>query len=175
MENLGSEKTLDVFLKYFSELPDLNGKNIAQIHIDYPIYPLKEIIEIIGKLKKDGYVWEDYKTENAISRNIVTPSFTSTFDGRMFITNGGYEAKALRDANDALLTQKELDRRKELDGLLIERSTRLNVLTNRLFWATVVASVAALLLLSWQVFLWINPTYSNFPYVFLGIVRKTIR
>jgi len=174
MENLESEKILDFFLKYFSELPTLNGKNISQIHIDYPIYPLKEIIEIIGKLKKDGYVWEDYNTENAISRNTVTPSFTSTFDGRMFITNGGYEAKALRDANDALLAQMEVDRRRTLDVLLATNSTRLNSLTNRLFWATVIASVAALFLLSWQVFLWINPTYSNFPYILFGIVLKTI-
>jgi hypothetical protein len=109
----------------------------------------KEIFEILLKLQKDGYI-----TSEKIDGK---GKYASNFDGRLFIDNGGYTTKALKDANDALLTQMEIDRRLTLDVLLATNSTRLNSLT----WWLVIGAFAVV---AWQVFLYFYPVHKDYPY-----------
>ncbi|NNU34649.1 hypothetical protein HK413_12250 [Mucilaginibacter sp. S1162] len=109
----------------------------------------KEIFEILLKLLKDGYVTSTNYSGHG--------NYVSNFDGRLFIDNGGYVAKALKDANDALLVQLEIDRRRTLDVLLATNSTRLNVLT----WWLVIGAFAVV---AWQIFLYFYPVHRDYPY-----------
>lgn len=94
----------------------------------------KEVFEILIKLRKDGYIASPDETGYAI--------YVSNFDGRLFIDNGGYTTKALKDANDALLVQLEINRRIELDAHLKNAASRLNLLT---LWLAIGTGALALI------------------------------
>jgi hypothetical protein len=151
--DLSPEEKLDVVSQKVVNLSETDNLYYAFIanHVNASEYT-KEIFEILLKLHKDGYV-----TSN---NNSGLGNYASNFDGRLFIDNGGYtEEKKRRIDNDAIAAQNETR---------IIRNERL------LIQGTWFAGFGALFLLSWQVFLWINPAYSDFPYILFGIVRKTI-
>jgi hypothetical protein len=126
----------------FAHLEDeLNNK------FNWDISP-KEKMMILGKLNRDGYI-----------ENVGQQGIRISLDGHIFIEGGGYATKALKDANDALLIQMEVDRRRTLDTLLATNSTRLNALTKWL----VIGTLAVLL---WQVFLYFYPVHKDYPYFF---------
>jgi hypothetical protein len=80
-----------------------------------------------------------------------------TISGILFQQSGGYTANALKSANEALSVQLEIDRRRTLDALLVANSNRLNVLTNRQFWATVSATLVAIAVLFWYMWSYYHP------------------
>lgn len=98
----------------------------------------QETNEIFHKLKLDGNARE--------SKEGIGPYFFSifyiTFDGRYFLQAGGYNSKALQDANEALLIQAEIDRRHTLDEHLKNAASRLNRLT---LWLAIGTAVLALM------------------------------
>jgi hypothetical protein len=101
----------------------------------------------IEKLVRDKYLYEK-------QRHTGDVDYAITLEGLLF---SGYEAKALSDATAASMTQTEIDRRRTLDVLLASNSTRLNVLTNRLFWATVAATLVAIGVLIWYIWSYEHP------------------
>lgn len=142
--DLSPEKKLDVVLQKVVNMSETDNSYYAFIanYVGANEYP-KEIFEILLKLLKDGYV--TCTTTNGAG------NYFSNFDGRMFIDNCGYtEEKKRRIANETIASQNEKR---------IIRNERL------LIQGTWFAGLAALLLLVWQVFVWVNPTYSNFPYI----------
>jgi len=149
--DLSPEEKLNVILQKvvnMSEAEQLTYAFIANLvgASDYT----KEVFEILLKLLKDGYVTSPQGGGHGY--------YYSNFDGRLFIDNGGYvKAKEILETN--LKVSSRI--------LIQEQTYRL-----RLLWATWSAGIAAALLLLWNVFLWINPTYSNFPYILFGIIRK---
>ncbi|MDB4927300.1 hypothetical protein [Mucilaginibacter sp.] len=147
------EEKLDMVLQYVVNIPSRELLTRDQIASNMDVVPYeKEITEILLKLYKDGYV----HTQNDMGLGY----FYSNFDGRIFIDGGGYvKAKEIYETNlkvsSHILTQDKIYRR-------------------RLLWATWSAGIAAFLLLLWNGFLWINPTYYDFPYILFGIVRKAM-
>jgi hypothetical protein len=127
----------------------LNDNNITGFDFD-------EIRRIVRKLIDVGYL-----------RDFGNATYTVTFDGNIFIENGGYTAKALRDANESLSEQRETDRRRTLDALLAANSTTLNVLTKRLVIATWVAGILGVLILLWQIFQYLFPPHIDAVHVIL--------
>ncbi len=169
MNELKPESVLDLFLKYFNELPDLHGKTISQIKIDNEEYSLRQIQEITGKLKRDGYISFDYYFENNIDKS--DPSYASTFEGKLFHSAGGYVAKSLADVAYVEQQTLEIARLKSVDVSNDQNQTRLNKLTNRVFVATLIASVAALAVLCWQI--WIHYHPETVPLnVYVNIEKK---
>lgn len=163
-DSLSDEQKLDTVLEYLTKLNRQDYQGDGQIASGLnSINSVKEISEILIKLHADGYA--------DTASKMATGTFMSTFDGRMFINNGGYTAKALKDANDALWKQSEIDRQRTLDTLLATNSTRLNGLTNRLVFGTWFAGAAALLLLLWQVWIWFYPIHRDYPYWFWETVK----
>jgi hypothetical protein len=149
--DLPPEQKLDIVLQKIVNMSETDNSFYAFIanYVGASEYT-KEIFEILLKLLKDGYVTS--------TNNSGHGSYVSNFDGRLFIDNGGYtEEKNRRIADENISVQNEKR---------IIRNERL------LIQGTWFAGFAALFLLLWQVFLWINPTYSNFPYILFGIVRK---
>lgn len=110
-----------------------------------------DLTRILFKLMADDYVLysevDDYTKDH----------YTATYSGMLF---HGY------------IKQKEIDNLNFLRAGQLEKRIVANERSLR--YATWFAGFAAILLLLWQVFLWVNPTYSDFPYVLFGIVRKTI-
>jgi len=151
--DLSPEEKLDIVLQKVVNMAETESSyyiTIANL-VNASQYQ-KEIFEILLKLLKDGYV--------TCPNNSGHGTYASNFDGRLFIDNGGYtEERNRRITNETIAVQNE--RR-------IVRNERL--LVN----GTWFAGFAALFLLLWQIFLWINPTYSDFPYILFGIVRKAI-
>ena len=154
-EEITPEKTLDNFIEYLSSLPTLVGKTIGEIKEQNTTYSLRDIQEIIGKLKKDGYAWLDYESE--MPKYGGEPRYISTFEGRLFIKNGGYTAKSLADFDDAEQMRNEANRVIRVDELNGQNQTMLNTLTNRLAWATWFAFGSAILLLLWQIYSYYHP------------------
>jgi len=155
-----NEEKIDMVLRYVVNIPsrELLTRDQIASNMDAVTYE-KEITEILLKLHKDGFIY----TPNELG----TGYFYSNFDGRMFVQNGGYEAKALKDANEASWKQSEIDRRRTLDDLLASNSTDLNVLTSRMAKATLFAGIAGLLLFLWQIVLWYFPTHSDYPFLWI--------
>jgi hypothetical protein len=110
---------------------------------------INELTEILEKLERDKFIKRVKINSTGEYEN------TPTVEGRLFI---GYEKTRLLE-----------DERLTSIGQMAIATKKYNT---RLLLATLLAGIAAFLLLLWQVFLWINPTYSNFPYVIFGIIRK---
>jgi hypothetical protein len=90
-----------------------------------------EIHPILLKLKEEKQIYQPPNNRYEIS-----------FDGKLFKENGGYRAKVLKDANDALLTQLEINRRHTLDDHLKKSASRLNRLT---LWLAIGTGALALI------------------------------
>lgn len=156
--DLSPEQKLDVVLKTLLSLSEEHTVRYKEVVVNVNAHGCdKEIFEILLKLLKDGYIATTSTTGHG--------QYYSNFDGRLFIQNGGYTAKALKDANDALLAQTEIDRRLTLDVLLAKNSTRLNVLT----WWLVIGAFAVV---AWQVFLYFYPLHADYPYWIWETVPK---
>ncbi|MDB4925889.1 hypothetical protein [Mucilaginibacter sp.] len=122
---------------------------ITRLDIDGVTFNGDILRRIIEKLIRDNYVYI------AVPQGANFEKYAVTFEGYIFI---GYERQqTLQNEEVFRISQMEIDAKKYRD---------------KLFWATLIAGIAAFLLLLWQVFLWINPTYSSFPYTIFGIVRK---
>ena len=145
------EEKLDMVLQYVVNIPSRELLTRDQIASNMDAVPYeKEITEILLKLYKDGYV----HTQNEMGIGY----FYSNFDGRIFIDNGGYKSKALRDAAAAEFQQRELDRLRNVDDLSGRNQTRLNRLTGWLVFGTIAAAVVGLALLTWQIYVFYHPT-----------------
>lgn len=92
-----------------------------------------QLIIIILKLKKDGYINED------------SARYQITIDGYVFAASGGYLALNTKGINEAILLQQEIDRRKLIDSKLEENSARLNKLTTWLAVGTIVLALLELI------------------------------
>jgi hypothetical protein len=142
--DLTPEQKLDIVLQFVVNLSadQFIGRNDIAYLLSALAYE-KEIGEILLKLYKDGYV--------ATNNEIGTGYFFSNFDGRLFIDNGGYTAKALRDSE--ALAQQRLDAARliDLESQNLTNSNLLNTLTGRLVRATWFAFFAAIGLLAWDV------------------------
>lgn len=151
-EILSPNEQLDKYLIFFGTLehPVHTAFLYKGLHHLLEISDLKKWL-IVERLIKDGYLVGD------LASNGNGYFYSISFDGQRFIESGGYVAKALKDANDALLVQMEIDRRRTLDVLLATNSTRLNVLT----WWLVIGAFAVVL---WQVFLYFYPVHKDYPY-----------
>jgi len=121
------------------------------------------------KLKDDNYAYELVHQDDETNR-----LWSNTIEGGVFQLNGGYNAKALKDANDASWKQSEIDRLRTLDDLLGTNSTRLNGLTKWMAIGTWFAGFAALLLLGWQIVLWNYPLYKDFHNRTLSAKKDTV-
>jgi len=106
----------------------------------------EEIKRIMIKLLSDNFTYES-----------STEAFVLTFEGLFFIENGGYEAKSLSDAYDAEEQRLEIARLRNLDEQSGLNQTRLNVLTYWLVVGTIGATIVALLILGWQVWIYFHP------------------
>lgn len=153
-EKLNPVDKLDFVLDYFVNMNNPPFKTDAEIAKELKFELTKEMFEIMHKLEKDGYI-----TSDIISRygqNITI--YGSTFDGRLFYLNCGYNAKALAAAADKEQQKLEIDRLKFVDISSDQNQKTLNKLTNRLAWATWFAFVAAICLLGWQIYSYYHPT-----------------
>lgn len=140
------EQKLDIVLQKMVNLP--TTETIYYTYIVSQVNAIgyeKEIFEILLKLRKDGYITSDTESGHG--------SYTSNFDGRLFIDNGGYQVKALKEANEALLNRLEIDRRRTLDKTLEDNSSRLNLLT---LWLAIGTGALALIELA-KFLVWMFP------------------
>jgi len=139
------EKILDVFLKYLIDLPDQNARIVGQIKKDMNnVYSLKDVIEIINKLREDGFASPDYFDTGNPTRE---SKFTSTFNGRMFLSNGGYtEQKRLN-----ILVAQSL----EIDQNIRKRNERV------VAQGTILAAIGTLCLFLWEVWKFAFPVYQH--------------
>ncbi len=158
MENLTATEQLDYMLngfynKKFEELKNKYGPNFLNEN--------ELVQQVLDRLILDGNIKKTIVHDPSFVRGSLI-SYSLTFDGALFYESGGYKARALKDANDALWKKAESDRQRTLDGLLGNNSTRLNNLTHRMMLATWVAGGVAFLLLLWQIFLWFYPQYKDF-------------
>ncbi|TWI94179.1 hypothetical protein JN11_04785 [Mucilaginibacter frigoritolerans] len=116
MQYISRVKNLDeVLLVLNDDLIHSIIETNAELEQDGIIFGNDQFIIALKKLHKDGYV--EYDGGNAIM---------ITWEGSLFIELGGYKAKALKDANDALLVQMEINRRLQQDEGLKNLSSRLN-------------------------------------------------
>src|ERR1700759_3928565 len=94
------EEKLDMVLQYVVNIPsrELLTRDQIASNMDAVGWE-KEITEVLLKLHKDGYIYTQ--------QELGTGYFVSNFDGRIFIDNGGYKAKALRDAE--VFAQQRID------------------------------------------------------------------
>lgn len=153
---------LDFILKYFVEMDGGPYKQIILILDELELDNAKELFEIIHRLIKDGYL----TFEITSIKDKDTKVYGSTFDGRLFYNNGGYKAKSLIDAEIALLKGLEADRLRRLDEDSRANQIRLNMLTHWLVWGTIGASIIALLLFLWQIFIYFYPVHKDFSLFF---------
>jgi hypothetical protein len=148
--DLSPEQKLDMVLQYVVNLGyiDFLNRDAIAAAIDGTPY-IKEISEILIKLTDDRYI--------TTSSHMGLGTYISNFDGRMFIDNGGYTAKALRDAE--VLEQKRIDAARliQLESQNLINSNRLNTLTHRLVVGTIAAAIVGLALLLWQVYVFYHP------------------
>ena len=137
MENLSPIKKLDAVLNL------LKSKTMdlsgLQTHLTLTDIDLDELRRITKKLDKDGYI-----------ETSAANSYLVTFDGYLF---EGYEnEKEVNDINQIIMANDDLLRLRN-DALLVR--------------GTWFLGVAAVLLLLWQVFLYVYPAYATNPY-FMG-------
>jgi len=146
MAHIDPEALLDSVLTFLAQLPDEDGKLVDEISAALTI-PLKDTFEIVRKLEKDGFAIRDYITDP-----VDASPYWSTFDGRIFIENGGYiRRKQVDDEKTEIIVRNESQRLRN-DHLLIV--------------GTWFAGIAALLLLLWQVFLYLYPVHKDYPLFF---------
>jgi hypothetical protein len=153
--DLSPEQKLDIVLQKIVNTPvsdDLRYGIIANL-VGASGYE-KEIFEILLKLRKDGYVTSPNDSGHG--------NYVSNFDGRLFIDQGGYEAKASEDANDALLKRLEINRQRILDASLEKNSKRLNDLT--LYLAIATAALALIEIVKFLIYLFpdLKIVFQNF-------------
>lgn len=135
--DLSPEQKLDIVLQKLVNLSDDNPQPYNEIAYLLNARPFnKEIFEILLKLKKDGYVASNGETGFG--------SYSSNFDGRLFIDRGGYTAKALRDAEVAEQQRLDAARLIQLESQNLINSGRLNRLTRWLAWGTIALAVIEL-------------------------------
>ena len=108
-----------------------------------------EVIKILDRLISDKNI------TLITTLNTSFKYYSTTIDGLLFI---GYENKKTLD-NEAIIS-------------LQNSESQARTYANRLLWATWCAGIGAVALLLWQIFVWINPTYADFPYIIFGIIRK---
>lgn len=156
-ENLNPIEKLDKFLTYFMEMgltEDGRTSRLSnEIHQETGSGDVKEMFEILHKLQSDGYI-------SSIRRDYHGKSvafYSSTFDGRLFYLNGGYDAKSFADAANAEEQRLEIARLRNVNVSNDQNQKTLNTLTNRLAWATWFAFGAAISLLCWQIFSYYHP------------------
>jgi hypothetical protein len=106
------------------------------------------VLRILEKLKRDNHVYEKQRHTGGVD-------YAITVEGSMFI---GYEKQRIIDEEKIRISQNTASQAKTY--------------ANRLLLVTGIAGAAALLLFLWQIFVWINPSYANFPYVLFGAIRK---
>jgi len=124
---------------------------ILMEHESYPPIFYGDILRrILYKLCNDGLVYTEQQYAGKIN-------YAITYEG--FLFHGYVEQKRIDDLNQIINENAELARQR--NDMLLVRGT----------WF---AGIAALLLLVWYIFLWINPTYSDFPYILFGITVKNI-
>ena len=128
------EEILDQFLEYYVKLPNSVGKYHGEALKDNPDYTLKEIVEIAGKLKHDGFIWADHETEGW--PDIREKRWTSTFAGRMFLHNGGYVGKKAKEVEESEKLRLEKERHETIEEQLEINSGTLNKLTRWLAYGT---------------------------------------
>jgi hypothetical protein len=130
---------------------NLNSKNIGGIRVylldNYLTnLTIAEVLRIAKRLEKDGYIIIENQDLCLI-----------TFDGELFLQQGGYQAKSLADASNVEEQMLEIARLKSVDVSSDQNQRTLNTLTNRLSWATWFAFGAAIALLCWQIFSYYHP------------------
>jgi hypothetical protein len=127
---LSPEQKLDIVLQKVVNLSDDNSQyyNDLATMLNATSFN-KEVFEILLKLKKDGFVTSNGETGYG--------SYSSNFDGRLFIDRGGYTAKALRDAEAAEQQRIDAARLIQLESQNSINSGRLNGLTRWLAVGTI--------------------------------------
>lgn len=147
MENLNLTQRLDAVLNFINTDKDTLG--VIEFY-QSTTQNQKELVEILEKLHKDGYI------KRAPTSNINTQLNTPTVEGRFFI---GYEKqRVLQDMQLAKISRMETDQR---------------IYKDRLLWATLIAGIAAVLLLLWQVWIWFYPVHANYPYWIWETIAKS--
>jgi hypothetical protein len=119
---------------------------ITRLDIDGVTFNGDILRRIIEKLIRDNYV---YITE---PQGVNYEKYAVTFEGYIFI--GYVNQQTLQNEEVLRISQMEIDAKRYRD---------------KLFWATLIAGIAAVLLLLWQVFVWLHPLYSKYPYIIFGI------
>jgi hypothetical protein len=146
MADSNPDAILNTVLSFLTDLPNADGKLVSEISAVLTI-PLKDSFEIIRKLERDGFAIRDYITDP-----VNASPYWSTFEGRMFIENGGYVRQKQIDNEKMGISVRNENRRLRNDHLLIA--------------GTWFAGIAALLLLLWQVFLYLYPVHRDYPLFF---------
>jgi hypothetical protein len=99
----------------------------------------KEFVEIILKLEKDELIIKHEVQLGPQTADILQ----TTFDGRLFYMNGGYEKKKqVEDANFIVLQNN---------------AHKADAYAKRLLLATIIAAGVGLLVLFWYIFVWFCP------------------
>jgi len=107
---------------------------------------LNYVEAILEKLQLNGYV-----------KRQPSMAWTITIDGEVFLSQGGYGAKSLTDAANAEEQRLEIARLRNLDEQSEINQTRLNDLTFWLAVGSIAATIVALGLLVWQVWIYYHP------------------
>lgn len=141
MKELAPIERLDAVLELIkSNEAAVLESELVKIYV--PETSIEELLRIIEKLLDDKYI-RRYESDN---HQIL---YYMTFDGYLF---HGYK------------------RKKEIDDLTytiaVENENRTRSYDRRLLLATWCAGIAALLLLGWQIFVYLYPVHADYPYFF---------
>lgn len=99
---------IDAVLKYFNSVETDEPKTVNQIRsglltygkIDHSV-SIREVYEIMMKLNKDGYV--DLRGANYFEMPIGDVKCYTSFDGRLFMSKGGYKSQVKKENNNKIL------------------------------------------------------------------------
>jgi hypothetical protein len=133
MEILTPVKKLDAVLKML-KLKSTNYDGL-RTHFKGTEIDADEVRRLANKLEKDGYIEID------AAHNCVL-----TFEGLLF---GGYENKIEAEKANQIATEKDHRRRQRNQAALVS--------------ATWVVGVAVVLLVLWQIFIYLYPVHANYP------------